>query len=48
MDEKETSEITKFIEYNKNKLTKENSDLEKYLGEIMIYNVLTTKPGGCN
>ena len=37
--------IIKFIEYNKNKLTRGNSDLEITLGGIMIYNVLTTKPG---
>ena len=35
----------KFIEYNKNKSTRGNSDLEITLGGIMIYNVLTTKPG---
>ena len=35
----------KFIEYNNNKLTRGNSDSEITLGVIMIYNVLTTKPG---
>ena len=35
----------KFIEYNKNKLTRGNSDLEITLGGTMIYNVVTTKPG---
>ena len=43
MDERETSKIIKFIEYNKNKLTKGNSDLGIYLGKMVIYNVLTTK-----
>ena len=45
IDEWETSKLLKFIEYNKNKLTRANSDLEITLGGIMIYNVLTTKPG---
>ena len=45
LDERETSKIKKFIEYNKNKLTRGNSDLEITLGGIMIYNILTTKPG---
>ena len=45
IDERETSKIIKFIEYNKNKLTREKSDLKIALGGIMIYNVLTTKPG---
>ena len=45
IDEKETSKIIKFMEYNKNKLTRGNSDLEITFGGIMIYNVLTTKPG---
>ena len=45
IDERETSKIIKFIEYNKNKLTRGNSDLEITFGGIMIYNVLTTKPG---
>ena len=45
IDEKETSKIVKFIEYNKNKLTRGNSDLEITFGGIMISNVLTTKPG---
>ena len=45
LDERETSKIIKFIEYNKNKLTRGKSDLEITLGGIMIYNVLTTKPG---
>ena len=42
IDEKETSKRIKSIEYNKNKLTKGNGDLKIYLGEMMIYNVLTT------
>ena len=41
IDKKETSKIIKSIEYKKNKLTKGNSDLEIYLGELMIYNVIT-------
>ena len=45
IDERETSKIIKFIEYNKNKLTRGNSDLEIYIGKMMIYNILTTKPG---
>ena len=45
IDERETSKIIKLIEYNKNKLTRGNSDLEITFGGIMIYNVLTTKPG---
>ena len=45
IDQMETSKIIKFIEYNKNKLTIGNSDLEITFGGIMIYNVLTTKPG---
>ena len=45
IDEKEISKIIKFIEYNKNKLTRGNIDLEITFGGIMIYNVLTTKPG---
>ena len=45
LDERETSKIIKIIEYNKNILTRGNSDLEINLGGIMIYNVLTTKPG---
>ena len=45
LDEMETSKITKFIENNKNKLTRGNSDLEITFGGIMIYNVQTTKPG---
>ena len=45
IDERETSKIIKFIEYNKNKLTRGNSHLEIIFGGIMIYNVLTTKPG---
>ena len=44
LDERETCKIIKFID-NKNKLTRGNSDLERTLGGIMIYNVLTTKPG---
>ena len=44
IDERETSKIIKYIEYNKNKLTIGNSDLGIYLGKMMIYNVLTTKP----
>ena len=45
IDEKKTSEIIKFIEYNKNKLTRGNSDLGIYLGKMMVSNILTTKPG---
>ena len=45
LDERETSKIIKFIEYNKNKIIRGNSDLEITFGGIMIYNVLTTKPG---
>ena len=45
LDERETSKIIKFIEYNKNKLTRGNSDLEITLEKILIYNVLNTKPG---
>ena len=45
IDERETSEIIKFREYTKNKLTKRNSYMGIHLGEIMIYNVLTTRPG---
>ena len=45
IDEGETNKIIKFIKYNKNKLTRGNNDLEITLGGIMIYNVLTTKPG---
>ena len=44
IDEKETSKIIKFIENSKNKLTRRNSDLGIYLGGLMIYNILTTKP----
>ena len=44
MDERETSKIIKFIEYNKNKLTSGNSDSEISWGKLMIYDVLTTKP----
>ena len=44
IDEREPSKILNFIEYNKNKLTRGNSDLEITFGGIMIYNVLTTKP----
>ena len=40
IDERETSKIIKFLEYIKIKLTKRNSDS----GEMMIYNVLITKP----
>ena len=43
-DERETSKIIKIIEHNKNKLTIGNSYMGIYLGEMMIYNVLTTKP----
>ena len=43
IDEWETSKIIKFIEYNKNKLTRGNSGWEIYSGEMMICNVLTTK-----
>ena len=45
IDERETSKIKNFIEYNKNKLTRGSSDLKITLGGIMISNVLTTKPG---
>ena len=45
LDERETS-IIKFLEYGKNKLTRGNSDLGIYLGKMMVYNVLTAKPGG--
>ena len=45
IDEGETNKIIKFIEYNTIKLTRGNSDLEITLGGIMIYDVLTTKPG---
>ena len=45
IDERETSKIIKFIEYNKNKLTRGKSDLGIYQGKVMIYNILTTKPG---
>ena len=44
IDEGETSKLIRFIEYNKNKLTSGNSDLRIYIGKMMIYNVLTTKP----
>ena len=44
IDEGETSKIIKFIEYSKNNLTKGNSDLGMHLGEMMIYNILTTEP----
>ena len=42
--ERETSKNIKFIEYNKNKLTRENSYLRIFLGEMMIYKVLIAKP----
>ena len=45
LDERESSKIIKFLEYGKNKLTRGNSDLGIYLGKMMVYNVLTTKPG---
>ena len=45
IDEAETSKIIKIIEYKKKQLTRGNSDLEITLAGIMIYNVLTTKPG---
>ena len=45
IDERKTSKIIKFKEYNKNKLTRGNSYMGIYLGELMIYNVLTTKLG---
>ena len=43
IDERETSKIIKFIEYNKNKITSGNSDSEISWGKLMIYNVLTTE-----
>ena len=46
--ERETSKIIKLIEYNKNKFTRGNSDLGIYLGKMMIYNILTNKPGEAN
>ena len=42
--ERETSKNIKFIEYNKNKLTRGNSYLRTFLGEMMIYKVLIAKP----
>ena len=45
LDERETSKIIKFLECGKNKLTRGNSDLGIYLGKMIVYNVLTTKPG---
>ena len=36
--------IKKIKEYNKNKLTRGNSDWEIYSVEMMIYNVLNTQP----
>ena len=45
IDERETIKIIKIIEDNKNKLTRGNSYMGIYLGKMMIYNVLTTKPG---
>ena len=36
LDERETSKTIKLIEYNKNKLSRGNSDLEITLGKIMI------------
>ena len=43
IDDRETSKTIKFLEYNKNKLTRGNSYMGIYLGEMMIFNVLTTK-----
>ena len=44
IDEKETSKIIKFIEYNKNKLTRGNSDLEIKFGSFYKrkYRILLT------
>ena len=44
IDEKETSKTIKFTEKSKNNLTIGNSYRGIYLGEMMIYNVLITRP----
>ena len=44
IDERETSKLLKILEYNKNKLTRGTIFMGIYLGDMMIFDVLTTKP----